>query len=113
SPEAMVILDRNDTVLDVNPRFTEVFQYAAHEAVGRPLNELIVPQEFAREAQALSSTAMRGSNVSRETFRRRKDGSLVPVSILGAPVTASGMEAAYFAVYRDQSSLHEAAQRLD
>lgn len=113
SPEAMVILDRDDTVLDVNPRFTEVFQYAAHESVGRPLNDLIVPLEFAREAQALSSTAMHGSNVSRETFRCRKDGSLVPVSILGAPVKASGTEAAYFAVYRDQSSLHEAAQRLD
>lgn len=113
SPEAMVILDRNDTVLDVNPRFTEVFQYCAQEAVGRPLNDLIVPLEFAREAQALSSTALRGNNVSRETFRRRRDGSLVPVSILGAPVTVSGMEAAYFAVYRDQSSLHEAAQRLD
>lgn len=113
SPEAMVILDSEDVVLDVNPRFTDVFQYSVDECVGRPLNELIVPTEFAREAQALSSSAKRGDNVSRETFRCRKDGSMVPVSILGAPVTASGMEAKYFAVYRDQSRLHEAAQRLD
>ncbi|MBW3566547.1 MAG: EAL domain-containing protein, partial [Proteobacteria bacterium] len=113
SPEAMVILDRDDQVININPRFTEVFQFGPEESRGTPLNDLIVPAEFAREARALSSSAMSGTNVSRETFRCRKDGSLVPVSILGAPITVNGTEAAYFAVYRDQSSLHEAAQRLD
>jgi len=113
TPEAMIVLDRNDCVLDTNPRFTEIFQFSAEEVRGRPLNELIVPAEFAREAQSLSDTVVRGVNVSCETFRKRKDGSLVPVSILGAAITVSGIEASYFAVYRDRSNLHEAAERLD
>lgn len=113
SPEAVAILDKHDRVLDVNPRFTEVFQYALDEVQGHTLNELIVPPEFAREATQLSQTASSGGEVSHETFRARRDGSLLPVSILGAPIRAKGIDAAYFAVYRDQSSLHEAAARLD
>lgn len=113
APDAMVILDQDDRVLNVNSRFTALFNYTIDEVRGRPLNELVVPPEFAHEAQRLSSGAMGGAMVARESFRRRKDGTLVPVAILGAPVTVSGIEASYFAVYRDQSSLHEAAQKLD
>lgn len=113
APQAMVILDRDDCVLDANPGFTEVFHYEREEVRGRALNELVVPREFAVEARRLSIDAMRGTTVARESFRCRKDGTLVPVSILGAPVTVPGSEASYFAIYRDQSSLHEAAQKLD
>ncbi|HEX6929183.1 MAG TPA: EAL domain-containing protein [Gammaproteobacteria bacterium] len=113
TPEAMVILDRNDCVLNANPGFSSVFQYSVEEIRGRPLNELVVPPEFAQEAQQMSAGAMRGDTVIRESFRRRKDGTLVPVSILGAPVTVTGIDASYFAVYRDQSTLHEAARQLE
>ncbi len=113
TPEAMVILDRNDCVLNANPGFSKVFQYSVDEVRGRPLNDLLVPPEFASEARQLSAGAMRGNTVMSESFRRRKDGSLVPVSILGAPVTVNGIDASYFAVYRDQSTLHEATRRLE
>lgn len=113
APEAMVVLDRNDCVLDVNSSFTELFQYTVEEARGRSLNELLVPPEFEREGTRLSRNVLKGGTVARESFRRRRDGTLVPVSILGAPVTVPGIDAAYFAVYRDQRSLHEATQRLD
>ncbi|HEX7047412.1 MAG TPA: EAL domain-containing protein [Gammaproteobacteria bacterium] len=113
TPEAMVILDRNDCVLNANPGFNALFQYGIDEIRGRPLNELVVPPEFAREGKELSAGAMRGNTVIRESFRRRKDGTLVPVSILGAPVTVNGIDASYFAVYRDQSTLHEATRRLE
>jgi PAS domain-containing protein len=42
-PEAIVLLDTDDRVLQVNPEFTRVFGYAQEEACGRLISELVVP----------------------------------------------------------------------
>src|SRR5215472_13605020 len=49
-PEAIVLLDIDDRILQVNPEFTRVFGYAQEEACGRLINELIVPEELLTEA---------------------------------------------------------------
>lgn len=112
-PEAAVILDRDDHVVDVNPRFCELFQFAASDACGVPLNDLIVPPEFAAEAARLSRDALLGRGVAYETFRRRRDGTLLPVSIQGASISHPDSPGGYFAIYRDRTQLHEAAERID
>ena len=43
--EAIVLLDTDDRILRVNPEFTRIFGYAQEEALGRPINELVVPEE--------------------------------------------------------------------
>src|SRR5260370_29400382 len=49
-PEAIVLLDTDDRVLQVNPEFTRGFCYAQEEACGRLIGELVVPEESLAEA---------------------------------------------------------------
>jgi PAS domain S-box-containing protein len=39
SPEALVYLDENSNILDINPRFTELFGYTLKEIKGRNIND--------------------------------------------------------------------------
>ena len=45
-PEAIVLLDTNDRVLQVNPEFTRVFGYAQEEACGCLISELVSRRIF-------------------------------------------------------------------
>ena len=49
APEAIVLIDTDDRVLEINPEFTRVFGYALEEARGRLINELVVPEELLAE----------------------------------------------------------------
>lgn len=61
-----------------------IFGYPAAEAIGRPLQTLIVPPERQAEALSLFERAARGESVQLETVCCRRDGSLVDVSIAAA-----------------------------
>lgn len=95
-----------------------MFGYTLEETRGRDLDRLIVPNAKAAEAQELNIAVEQGRNVSLETERRRRDGSLVDVSILGTPVDVGGGRVAFFAIYRDISDrkrserLHSALYRI-
>jgi PAS domain S-box-containing protein len=118
APEAVVILDNHRRVVRVNQEFTRMFGYALEEARGRDLDRLIVPAAKEAEAQGLNSSVEQGRTVSLETQRRRQDGTLVEVSILGTPVNIGGGRAAFYAIYRDISDrkrserLHSALYRI-
>src|SRR4030042_192487 len=86
NPEAAVYLGANFKIMDVNPRFCQLFGYSAEEAKGRSINEVLVPEGMREEAEGLDQDAKNGY-ASHATVRKRKDGSLVPVSVSAAPVT--------------------------
>src|SRR6516162_5048965 len=85
-PEAIVMVDPEDRVLRINGEFTHIFGYSADEAVGSSLHELIVPEDLRHESQEnATGVTKRGEIVNVETVRRRKDGTRVPVSVVGVP----------------------------
>jgi PAS domain S-box-containing protein len=86
NPEAAAYADVNDHILDINPRFSELFGYSSEETIGKALDDLIVPEDKRQEAETLTQKS-RVEYVSYETIRKRKDGSLVPVLISAAPIT--------------------------
>src|SRR6266542_616128 len=75
APVAIVILDENDQVLRLNNEFTRIFGYEAEEAVGRRINDLIVPEELQREGLELTAKVASGATLNQESLRRRKDGT--------------------------------------
>ena len=111
-PEAIVLLDTDDRILRVNPEFTRIFGYAEEEALGRPINELVVPEELWAEAEECSRRGIRGEILNVETMRRRKDGTRVPVSIVGVPVLIAGSQISEYVIYRDITEPKRAEQRL-
>jgi len=44
-PTAIVILDNESNILDVNPQFEKLFGYKKEEITGVNINELIVPKD--------------------------------------------------------------------
>jgi two-component system, cell cycle sensor histidine kinase and response regulator CckA len=103
APEAISILDTQYTITRINSEFTRLFGYSPEEALGRAVDELIVPPEGMAVSNSMAEALAKGQKVSLETRRRRKDGSLVDVSILGTPVSVGGGQVALFAIYRDIS----------
>ncbi|MCU0411011.1 MAG: PAS domain S-box protein, partial [Bacteroidetes bacterium] len=112
APEAVVLHDTNDRVVNINAEFTRLFGYARDEAVGRLLNELVAPAEFMDEASFLSDQVIHGTQVETESQRRRKDGQLIDVSILGAPILHDGKQMGVYAIYRNITERKKAEDAL-
>ena len=99
NPEATVFSDLNDRVLDINPRFTELFGYSPDEAKGQLLDDLIVPDDSKEEAKML--TGITEGYVYHDTVRKSKDGSLIPVSISSASLKLENQNSGNVVQYKD------------
>jgi PAS domain S-box-containing protein len=111
NPEATIYLDPDFRILDVNPRFEELFGDSLSEIKGKCIGDVIVPENMIEEAEMLDKKAVEGY-VYHNTFRMRKDGSLVPVSISAAPILIQGQLAGYIGVYKDISELKKTERDL-
>lgn len=101
SPEAIALVDNKDRVLRVNVAFTELFGFGESEALGRPINDLIVPDHLKAEGESLTKEVAGGREIDVETLRQRRDGGLVDVQIIGRPVTGPEGQVAVYGIYRD------------
>ena len=101
APEAIVILDNDDKVLRMNREFTRLFEYSPQDAVGKKINELIVPQELWNEGYETTGKVAHGEKVIFETVRMKKSGEKVHVSVLGNPIKLDENQIAVYGTYRD------------
>jgi len=81
TPDALIATSPDGQVLHWNRGAETTFGYTSTEAVGRSLNELIVPPERVEEEQAIQLQALESGVATYESFRRKKDGSLVYINI--------------------------------
>ncbi len=111
APEGIAIINNSDQIIRVNQEFTRMFGYTSEEAAGSPLG-LIVSPERINESRFLRNTVEKGATVNVETTRRRKDGTLVDVSILGTPINVGGGNIAIYLIYRDITESKRAERAL-
>jgi PAS domain S-box-containing protein len=113
TPEAVAVLSTDDRVVRVNKAFTLLFGYEPDEALERPINDLIVPDELVEGSREYTRQLRQGGRIEIETVRRRKDGSEVYVSLLTVPIkTTSGEQLLCFGIYRDITERKLAEERL-
>jgi two-component system cell cycle sensor histidine kinase/response regulator CckA len=119
NPLAIVVLDANRRIQMCNPAFQKMFGYHQAEIVGAELDSLIAPPELVDEAQWLSRRSGGGEVVRATTKRRRSNGSLVEVQILGVPLLANGRRIGSFGMYEDiterrraEEAQHRAEERF-
>ncbi len=113
SPEAIASLDKNRRVIDLNPSFTKLFGYGLDEIKGKDIDDFVLPDEKKDEGRGITKKVTRGETVMLESVRKRKDGSLVSVSVLSAPVFVDGKQSGIFGVYRDITGKVEAEVEKD
>lgn len=81
SPDAVIATSPEGRVLFWNSAAETIFGYSSEETVGRTLHETIVPAERIAEEQQILRDALSTGLCTYESFRKRKDGSLVYVDI--------------------------------
>ena len=87
-----------------NPAFEQLFRYTQAELIGKGLDGLVAVKGSEAEAVDLSRRVARGEVVRFTTQRRRSDGSLLEVEILGVPLLVGGRRIGSFGIYQDISS---------
>jgi len=105
SPDALIVVDPSHpfSVQCVNREFQRTFGYSASEILGQPIDSFIFPPDRAAEAQWIAQCLQRGEQLTLETQRRCKDGTLLDVSAFSSPLIVDGRIAAFYATYRDIS----------
>ena len=103
SPEAIVMLDKKNCIEDANPEFIRLFQYSKSQLIGKEVDALIAPGKLHEEALLMSQSNWRGTQVSVETKRQRRDGTLCDVLVMGVPFYHADGQIRVFAIYRDIS----------
>ncbi|MHB8158132.1 MAG: PAS domain-containing protein, partial [Desulfocucumaceae bacterium] len=99
--QGVALLDENDCFTDVNRGFEKIFGFSHEEINGLPVISLVVPEDYQSETAEIFKAVHAGGSVHRETVRKRKDGSLVHVSILAYPINYKGSRLGAFAMYTD------------
>jgi PAS domain S-box-containing protein len=111
-PEAIVLLDTGDHILQVNPEFTRVFGYTPEEARGRLINDLLVPEELLAQGEEFTRRGLRGESLNVKTVRRHKDGTRIHVSMVSGPVSIAGTLISEYVIYRDLTERKRTEQTL-
>jgi PAS domain S-box-containing protein len=113
TPVAVIVMDADERVTDWNPAAAALFGYAAEEAFGRPIDELVLGAEGLDEGRDVTREAMTAGRAQRITRRTRKDGSAVDVELMLAPLIVDGEHAGFLAIYHDISAMQRSREHTE
>ncbi len=86
SDDAIISKDLNGVILSWNNGAERLFGYTAQEAIGQPITMLIPPNRFDEEPGILKRIRHGEFIQDYETVRRRKDGTLLDISLTVSPL---------------------------
>ena len=112
APEPIVLRDIDNRVLRANQEFTNLFGFTLEEAVGRKINELIVPEGLWHEPEELGEALKCGKRVNAELVRKRKDGTRLNVSFVASAVCVDGGPPQIYGIYSDITERKRAEEAL-
>jgi PAS domain S-box-containing protein len=113
SDDAIVSKDLEGVITTWNNGAERLFGYTAEEAIGRPVT-ILIPPDRADEEPGILARIRRGERIDHyETLRRRKDGSLVDISLTVSPMrNAHGAIVGASKIARDITERKQAEARL-
>jgi PAS domain S-box-containing protein len=86
SEDAIISKDLNGTIITWNRAAEQLFGYSAAEAIGRSVL-ILIPDDRQQEEENILTSIRSGRPVARyETWRKRKDGTLVPIALTVSPL---------------------------
>jgi len=116
APDAIVFIDRNETIVLANIQATKLFGYTRDEITGRPLNDLIPeryrPAHHGHFRKFFGEHRARRMGTGLHISGLKKDGTEFPVDI-SLSLEGLGDEVLAVAAIRDMTSHKEAAVKLE
>jgi PAS domain S-box-containing protein len=112
SDDAIIGLDLKGLITSWNDGASRLYGYGREEVLGQAIS-LLIPPDFADDERQILERVGRGERLSHfETRRRRKDGTLVDISLTVSPIRdASGRIVGASKISRDVSERKEAQKR--
>jgi PAS domain S-box-containing protein len=87
SADAIISKDLNGVIATWNKGAERLFGYLEQEVVGKPIT-ILIPEQHRDEEARILGRIRRGERIDHfETTRRRKDGTLVSISLTVSPIT--------------------------
>lgn len=113
NPLAAVYLDIEDRVLDINPRFTELFGYTKKDILGKKMNQFnFYPQGKKEEGEGLTKKTFYSPHLKFETIRRAKDGRDIPVQISSSQMKIKNQISGVIGLYEDITEKKQAEEEI-
>lgn len=110
--DAIISIDENYCIIDVNQSFTDIFGYSPEEVKGKHVDDVMNMGKAGSANVDITARVLAGEAVEEEGTRYRKDGSPVEVLIKGIPVIINGKMSGGFGIYEDISKRKRAEQEL-
>jgi PAS domain S-box-containing protein len=111
-PQAVVLLNNQDSILRANREFIKLFGYSWEELRNTDVKKLIVPENLLQEAESFKKQTAEVRRVLSETVRQCKDGTLVHVSILAEPILLEKGQIAICVIYNDITERKKTEEEL-
>jgi PAS domain S-box-containing protein len=111
SPSIVMLTDRHGHIEYVNPKFTQVTGYAAHEVIGKKTNILKSGETPADEYQRLWETVLSGKEWRGVFHNRRKNGELYWESASISSLKDSQGEITNFVAVKEDITEHKRLQQ--
>ncbi len=111
-PFGVVVLSTDDSVLDCNPYFLDMFKLEKANVINHKINDLIVPKKLKDEGNELTGLVAGGGEINHETIRQRTDGKLLNVAIKARPTKLPDGSSIVFGTYQDISDRKKAEEAL-
>lgn len=113
SDDAIISKDLNSIIRTWNAAAETLFGYSADEAVGRSIL-MLIPEHLWDEEHVIISKIKAGERIKTyETIRKRKDGTLVPISLTISPIlSADGTIVGASKIARDISERIDRERRI-
>jgi PAS domain S-box-containing protein len=113
SEDSIITKNLDGIITSWNKAAERVFGYTAQEAVGKPIT-ILIPTDRHDEEPTILARIRRGERIEHyETVRRRKDGSLIDISLTVSPVkNAQGKIVGASKIARDITDRKRANERI-
>lgn len=112
SPYAVVFLNKDQKIDNINENFTRLFQYKLVELKGHSIQDFISLENSLHLLDKNLQLAYQGKVVNQEGVRRSKDGRLIDVEILVYPIMNNKKIVNVCIIYIDVSQKKETERQL-
>ena len=101
SPDAVVILDGEDKIVQSNGSFQKLFGYELHETFGKNIFQLIQPPHLLSEISEIKDTIEKSKFLQMETERMNSKGVSFDVSLQSYSIDIGEEKTGSYHIYRD------------
>lgn len=101
APESIAYTTLDGTIQKINTEFTRTFGFTTEEAIGKNINNLIIPLGLEKEAKHITSSAAQNETIFTDTIRKTRSGENIFVNLLVKPIHFGDSTSSLFAIYRN------------